>query len=249
MSKGGLMMYSELILRPSGFANQVIYPDLARKFVAAALNGVAVDPALFARDADGRTLQGVMGHVKDGGGFGRAPKIVTDGGAGFLRIYGIGQDGSDLLIRHLGHIYASISQKYGPTVQELRQGQCRIDLTGYMTTHRIRLLVVNKRPHFRAQEIEGNEQAVNLIRRQIVAGLVSQAELVGCAQKLPRDEEIDVLEATPYPIPIREGIFASGYKNVVFAMPSRLIGPWLAGHLRSRGYGFMRAQMPNGGAR
>jgi hypothetical protein len=244
-----LMMYTELILRPSGLANQVIYPDVARKCVAAAMDGTPVDPALFGRDANGRTLQGVIGHVKEGTGFGRAPKIVTDGGSGFLRLYGIGQEGSDLLIRHLGPIYAAISQKYGPTAQEMRQGQCRIDFTGYMTTHRIRLLVVNKQPHFRAQAIEGNEQAVGLIRRQIIAGLVSQSELVGCAQKLPRDEEIEVLEATPYSIPIRDGIFAAGYKNVVFAMPSRLIGPWLAGHLRSRGYGFMRAQMPNGGAR
>jgi len=242
-------MYTELILRPSGLANQAIYPDVARKFFAAALDGVEVDPALFARDAQGRTLQGVIGHVKEGTGFGRAPRIVTDAGSGFLRLYGIGQEGSDLLIRHLGPIYSAISRKYGPTAQELRQGECKIDFTGYMVPHRIRLLVVNKRPHFRAQEINGNEQAVGLIRRQIVAGLVSQAELVSCAQKLPRDEEIDVLEATPYPIPIREGIFASGYKNVVFAMPSRLSGPWLAGHLRSRAYGFMRAQIPGGGAR
>jgi len=237
-------MYNELILRPASLANQVIYPDQARKLLACALDGEpSIDPALFGRGPDGKTLQGCMGHIKDGTGFGRAPEIAFDGGSGFVRIFGIGEAGSALLIRHLGQIYASVARKHGPTAQALRQGQCEIQFTGYMVPHRIRTLIVNKRPKARAQPIEGNETAVALIRRQIVAGLTSQAEIVGEAQKIPDDASIEILSATPYSVPIRDAIYGASYKNVVFAIPARLNGPWLAGHLRSRGYGFMRPEI------
>lgn len=241
-------MYTELILRPARLAKQAIHSDQARKIMAGVMDGdSSIDPALFGRGADGKTLQGSIGHIKDGTGFGMAPEIVFDGGLGFLRVYGIGHSGCNLLVRHLGQIYSSVSRQYGPTTQELRQGKCEIQSTGYMVPHHIRTLIVSKRPKTRAQSIEDHEDAVALIRRQIVAGLTSQADIVGDAQKIPDDASIEILSAMPYAVPIRDAIYAASYKNVVFAIPARLNGPWLAGHLRSRGYGLMRPALQKGG--
>lgn len=232
-------MYTELILRPSRLADQVIYPDQARKMVASALDGQGIDPAVFGRDATGKTLQGVIGHVKDGSGFGAAPRIAFNGGRGFMRLYGMGPAGSELLLSHAIRIYNGVAQAQGPTVQKIAQGSCVMEHTHFMVVHNIHILVTNKKPSHRAVPLH-EAAALAAIRRHIVGGLTSQAALLGLIASPPREEDIEVLEATPCSVPIQPGIYASAYKNVAFAMPYRLKGPWFAGLLRSRGYGLMR---------
>ncbi len=246
-------MYAELILRPQRLAEQVIYPDQARKLVAAAVGAYAPqgDPRaaafqrFFGRDEQGKTLQGRIGDDREGQGFGRAPEIVFDGGRGFLRVYGIGAAGAELLLTLSTDLYRAISAAHGVAQQQLNQGTCEIDrnVKGQMVPHRIRLMVASKRPGDRLGGLE-SDRTLSLLRRHIAGGLISQSELLGRAMQIPRDEEIEILEGRSYPVPIREGVIASGLKDVVFAMPCRLKGPWLAGHLRSRGYGFMRPVAP-----
>ena len=246
-------MYVELILRPQRLAEQVIYPDQARKLVAAAVGAYtpAGDPRaaafqrFFGRDAQGKTLQGRIGDDREGQGFGRAPEIVFDGGRGFIRVYGIGAAGSELLLSVATDLYRAISAAHGVAQQQLNQGNCEIDFNvkGQMVPHRIRLMVASKRPGDRLGGVD-SDRTVALLRRHIAGGLLSQGELLGRAVQVPRDTDIDILEGRSYPVPIREGVIASGLKDVVFAMPCRLKGPWLAGHLRSRGYGFMRPVAP-----
>lgn len=246
-------MYVELILRPQRLADQVIYPDQARKLIAAAIGAHAPEQARFqrflGRDGQGKTLQGRIGDDRNGEGFGRAPEIAFDGGRGFIRVYGIGADGGELLLSLATDLYRAVASEHGVTQQQLQQGDCEIEFKGFMVPHRIRLMVACKRPGDRLEGIE-SERTAALLRRHIVGGLVSQSELLGMSRRqVPKDSDVEILEGRPYPVPIRDHVFASGLKDVVFAMPCRLKGPWLAGHLRSRGYGFMRAVDPTRSSR
>lgn len=240
-------MYTEVIFRPAGLAGQRIYPEQAREIVAKALDGVAANPLLFNRDANGRTLNVTIGHIKDGRGWGAAPSIVYDGGLGFIRIYGIGQTGSDVLQEETTKIFSALMKAHGITAVEMKRGKAEIEFTGHATLHRIRRLVVGKKPGVFYNDPITDDRIQSAIRRHIVGGLFTQADLIGGQMegRVPLEDDIDILEGRPTKaVIIDKGLGVSAYQDLVIAMPIRLKGPWLAGHLRSRGYGMIRAVDP-----
>lgn len=235
-------MYLEVIFRPQGLAGQRIWPDQARKLVAKACDGLDLAPALFNRGPNGKTLQGRYGDDRDGDGMGMPPAIVFDGGRGFIRLYGLGERGQALLGEAAPTLLRGLIRAQGATSFDMKAGACELEYKGYGVLHRIHLLVVSKKPGVIPREPATAEASSAAIRREITRGLIAQARWLGGSLEgqVPLDEDIDIVEGEPCPVPIQDGIFAAAFKNVVFAMPVMAKGPWLAGHLRSRGYGMIR---------
>lgn len=235
-------MYRELILRPAGLSGRHIAPDEARRLLSEALGNAPIDPLIFNKDSQGRNLQARFGDDREGQGWGAAPAIAFDGGLGFLRLYGFGQNGCDVLATASPALMMALSNLHGPTAVSLSDGDVGIQYAGHGVLHRIRRLIVAKKPGNRVAGPVTDSGVIAAIRRQIIGGLSTQAHLCAPAAlgSLPLDDDIDVLDGQPIPIAVRPGIFVSAYKNVVISMPVRLRGPWLAGHLRSVGYGYVR---------
>lgn len=241
-------MYLELIYRPRSLADQYLHPDQARRLVAAACDGLHL-PALFNRDDDGKTLQGRYGDDRDGEGAGVPPLVSFDGGKGYVRLYGLGAAGRDILMAAATPVLSALSRAHGPTTVALLEGECQIKATGHQILHRISRLVLFKRPGPARKALVTDPATRDALRRAIGHGLLAQARLLGGALEgsVPRDEEIEILEGLPCPVPIQPDILAVGYKNLVVALPVRLIGPWQTGRLRSRGYGRIRPLNPTRG--
>jgi len=239
-------VYRELILRPSGLSGKHIAPDEARRLLSEAIGNAAIDPLIFNKDAQGRNLQARFGDDREGQGWGAAPAIAFDGGLGFIRLYGFGQHGSDVLATASPTLMLALSKLYGPVSVSLAEGDVGIKPEGHGVLHRIRRLIVSKKPGRRIDGPVTEPSVIDAIRRQVIGGLTTQAHLCapGALGAIPLDDAIEVLEGQPVPIAIRPGIFVSAYKNVVISMPVRLRGPWLAGHLRSIGYGYVRPVDP-----
>ena len=243
-------MYAEIIFRPNGLRSTRIYADQARSMVGKALDGVACNPLLFNRDANGKTLNEIHGHIKDGAGWALPPAVVYDGGLGFIRVYGIGQAGIDVVQSEAAKIFAGLMRDHGPVAIEMRTGKAVIEQTGYLVPHHIRWLVVGKTPKVCYTDPVSDARIQGVIRRHIVNGLLGQCALLGgdAGGSIPRDTDVEILEGEPTKaLAIQNGVPVSAYRNVVFAMPVRLKGPWMAGHLRARGYGMIRAVDPTRG--
>ena len=246
-------MYQEIILRPSGLAEKRIYPDqaqaLARVMIASALGDAPVHPALFNRDSSGRCLQGRIGDDRNGEGYGAAPLIAFDGGVGFIRLFGFGAEGSRILIDSSPALVHAVSAKYGPTAVALHASVLKIRPTGHGVAHRIRRVVVSKKAGRRVDGPVSDPDVARILRRHIVSGLTAQSmqfapQMLG---HIPDEDAIEILDGVPIPIATHHGITVSAYKNVAVSMPVRLVGPWLVGHLRSAGYGYIRAVDPTRG--
>ena len=237
-------MYAELIFRKSGAGP--IYPDQARALVAKACDGVLINPALFNRDEHQKTLSAQYGDFHDGEGFGVPPSILFDGGKDFIRIYGIGKKGVTILGEAAIPLFSAL----------YRQGFKGVDRNdGVMTIssqnegmrfYTIRRLVTAKSGQFSRAPVS---EAAGEIARVILRGLTGVARMLDedlHEDGAPRIHEaelpyrIDVLEGEPTPVEIKNGKYAAGYKNLVVAMPTKLVGPWATGYLRSRGYGYLR---------
>lgn len=247
-------MYKELLLFPEQLKGQTIYPDMARKIVALACNGLPVNPAIFARDEQGKTLQGRFGDDRKGEGFGIPSPIVFDGGLGFIRIYGIGKTGSDLLTDQAMTLVAALSKHFNsPFRMEFKQGDCSLKMSQPFM-YGIRRLVVAKKSHQLNHffGVSATERASE-IKKEILRGLISTArwldkDLGGQSMlesQIPSENSIilDVLEGESVPVEIKPGIPAAAFKNVVFCTNLDINGPWSVGKMRSRGYGLVRRRI------
>lgn len=239
-------MYLEVIFRPSALTGRRLWSDQARKLVAEACHGEKLNPALFNRGDDGKTLQGRYGDDRNGEGMSRPPAIVFDGGHGFIRLYGLGASGREILSEAAPTILRALIRAHGPTSFDMQSGTCALEYKDYGVLHRVHVLLLSKKPGVVLRGPVTTERCRDAIRRQITRGLIAQARWLGggLEGKVPLDEDIDILEGEPVPVPIQDGIYAAAFKNVVFAMPLQAQGPWLAGHLRSRGYGLIRYLEP-----
>jgi hypothetical protein len=216
---------------------------------------------VFARDAEGKTINerypDASGHR---GQFLPAPcPIAFDGGKGFVRLYGIGKVGSNLLIDQAGALVMAMSKHFaGPIRMELKEGDCTLKMSEPIM-YTVRRLVVAKSParanHF--WNTQATERADD-IRREIVRGLLGQARWIdegladtepNCIEHaIPSEDSLmfDVLEGQSVPVEIKPGISGMAYKNVIFCTNLDLSGPWSAGKLRSRGYGLIRRYVERG---
>lgn len=247
-------MYKELLVFPDALKGKPMYPDTARAMVARACDGVSIDPAIFARGKDGKSEQRVFGHTADGEGFGAVPSVCFGGGQGFVRLYGLGARGAQLILENAGSIAAALSKLHGncPYQFKMNEGKCEIGPPDG-SAYRIRNLVVSKkRDHFAAIATSGLptlEAMTPLIKRAIVRGLMGQAlaldEETGSnfASVVKDDAELDIriFDGKPVFIPLKEGVktCALGVHGLLFTMNCKLSGPWFVGHLRSRGFGYI----------
>lgn len=247
-------MYKELLLFPDKLREQVVYPDVARKIVAQACDGHEIDPAIFARDAQGKTLQGRYGDDRKGEGFGLPPAIIFDGGMGFIRLYGIGATGTSLLSSQAMSLVSALSNHFGgPLRMEYKEGNCDLKPSKPIL-YSVRRLVMAKKPSQLERFWKTN--AVDRcaeVRKELLSGLISQSrwldnELGGESNlegRIPADDALllDILEGESVPVEIKPGVSGMAYKNLTFCTNLELSGPWLAGKLRSRGYGMIRRRI------
>lgn len=250
-------MYRELIFRQGAGKRERIYPEDARKLVAAACDDLSINPLIFNRGSDKKTVSGLYGDPNDEAGFGVPPKVLFDAGEGYLRIYGVGQAGAALLDEAAPTLFGALYRR-GFLGVDRKDGEMQISsVHEKLRLYAIRRLIVAKRPAACAKFIKAPIQSVATeISSVILRGLAGVARMLDdelTAAGLPPSYEaalpyrIEVLEGEPIPIPIKPGVLAAGYKNVLFAMPTKLSGPWATGRLRSRGYGFVRLRNPAGG--
>lgn len=250
------MTYSELLFRRQD--EGIVFPEDARRLVASACDKVDINPAIFNRDPNGNPIQETYKDPADGRDIGQPPRVVFDGGRGFIRMYGLGKNGSRLLLEESGKIIQALFV-HGFRSVDHREGEMRISYPepdSYVPLYATRALVVAKKPgasqQFIKAELQG-EVAKN-VGEVVIRGLLSVARMLDedltSEKKAKRFEsaipqEIHILEGRPAPIMIREGLPAAGYKHVVMDIGRVLNGPWVAGMLRSRGYGIIRRVNPN----
>lgn len=247
------MTYSELLFRKKDVER--IYPDQARKMVAAACDGIDIDPAIFNRDASGKPLSGTYGghHIEEG--FGIPSRIVFDAGPGFIRIYGLGRQGAKILENEAPKLFSAL-YKQGFMGFDQKNGTMGIARREHSAVlYNIRCLVLARKPAacqpFVRAALTGAvaDMTSNIVLRGM-SGLARMLddEMID-ANQAPMFEQaipqqVDILEGEPLSVLIKPGIYGAAYKNVVLSMPVRLTGPWSTGLLRSRGYGLIHAMNP-----
>lgn len=249
-------MYKELLIFPESLKGQPTYPDTVRSLVAKACDGLSVNPAIFARQADGKTIQRVFGHTADGEGYGAVPSICFGGGNGLVRLYGMGVRGDELLSESAGTILTAVSGLLNntPCRFEIWSGNCEVghpNGSGF----KIRNLVVAKKRYqyaeFAEKRIPTLVEMTPLIKRAIVRGLIGQALTLDeethsqLARQIPTDDMLDIkiFEGKPVFKPTKAGSKGCvlGVQDLVFTMNISLSGPWFVGHLRSRGFGLIQS--------
>lgn len=247
-------MYTEVLLRPKSLEGQRVYPGDARRMVAKALDGdTAISPVLFGRDESGKTAGRRINHLPP------VAPIVFDGGTGFVRIYGVGQTGREVLMNDLGRIVSGLSSYTGgPVAMDLRKGDISFAPKGYRT-YRIARLAMAKQSKVRGEkfftlwkrynatgETEREaifQEAVPLIKGVIDTGLAAMADQNGI--DLPQNLDIKILSGELAVSRIHPG--SPGHvgivRNLCFSMLGHINGPWSVGHLRSYGFGLIRREI------
>ena len=248
-------MFLELQVFPKSFEGQSVYPDVARRMVAAACDGFPIDPAIFARGDDGKTLQGVVGDMATGQGWGVPPRVTFGAGRGVVRVIGLGSSGCDLVSAQASLIATALGQHLRTEyVVKFVRGQCEIEQSR-PHLYRIRELVISKKPRaFRRYEQDGAytlESVRPLVMRAIVGGLVSQAQLLDdeCPLEASREAQIGTDEMLGLKCldglirirRIRSGAdgFAVVIQRLVISLDLDLKGLWYTGLLRSHGSGLL----------
>ena len=248
-------MYSELLLRPTALQGQRIYPLDARRLVAKATDGKGVSEAFF-----GRQVKRLAGKENDGR-FSMIP-VIFDGGNGFIRIFGIGREGSDLLTEEMGKIVKSVASSLNCAVPvELRQGHHLRKNADRIVPYHIAKLALSKtgkngnatmRKRYETFREAGNDikKLEPMIKEIITNGIVQFAEDIDSEQadpsritdNIPHDLVIKIHEGTPSISRIHPDSpgHAVIIRNLKFSMLGDLYGPWSVGHLRSHGCGLIK---------
>lgn len=259
-------MYLELLIFPAALDGQRIYNEFARATVAKACDGFAIDPRVFARGADGNTLNAVYPNG-DGTAIGQPPLIAFGGGKGFIRLTGLGAEGGQVLRDNMQLICAALGAHFqGGYTFRLNEGHCTlVQLYGQVHTYFLPKMLLSKKLNVvrRIKEASGLNQHADrlkldhvrpLIVDHIKTGLVAQARFlddsyraVGQSGKanfessLGTDDllNIEVHEGGPNFQSIKPGEKAQALfvNDLVITMAVELEGPWYFGGLRSRGNG------------
>lgn len=246
-------MYTEVMLRPGSLAGQKIYPGDARRMVAKAL-GEYSSPQLFGADENGRHLGRRINHLPP------ITPIVFGGGAGFIRITGVGQPGKEILAREMGNIFTALSKHtVSPVAMEMKEGEHKYTRKGFRA-YRIGNLALAKFGKVRgtkfivlldqygkcssdAERAEVLQAATPLIVEVIDKGLAGMADQLGI--DLPSDLGITIFSGELGMCRIHDD--RPGHigvvRNLQFSMEGELVGPWSVGHLRGHGYGQVRREI------
>lgn len=238
----------------------------ARAMMAEACDGFPVNPAIFSRDADGKTLQTLVRDTASGETYGAAPHVFFGGGNGLIRVTGLGVTGTDLVRDNAMLMLTAISQLVGHPCQfRAAQGQASLQRSYPHLYHVADLSLckggqVAKYMDPKAGTMTGKdgkekgmatlESCRPLILKAIRSGLISQAHVLdeqdggNRLSQIGTDDElgIEILQGYPY-IDRREdkgGQIFLNMRHLVFSVDLELAGPWLIGRLRSQGLGLVR---------
>jgi hypothetical protein len=248
-------MFLELQVFPKSLEGQSVYPDVARRMVASACDGFSIDPAIFARGDDGKTLQGVVGDVATGRGWGVPPRVTFGAGRGVVRVIGLGASGSALVAAQAPLIATALGDHLRSECGvKFVRGECHVEQS-WPHLYRIQELVISKKPRsFRRYEKDGAytlESVRPLVMRAIVGGLVSQAQFLDdeCPLESSREAQIGTdemlglkcLEGLIRIRRIRSGAdgFAIVIQRLLISLDLELKGLWYTGLLRSHGSGLL----------
>lgn len=254
-------MYREFQIFLECLKGQPVYPDAARSAVAAATRSFDVDPLIFNRQPDGKTVQGTYGNRYDNEGWGMPPLIVFGGGIGCIRIIGLGSTGSHLLSKQAHIIATALSAHYRSLYRfKMHVGTCSL-ARAQPNIYQIRELVISKKNRaIDALKIDGVftlESVAPLIRRSIIGGLISQARFLDESSshsltqspfaqlelQIGTDETLglDLIsgKAVIGQIKKHPNAYALIVKHLKFKIDLDISGPWYSGHLRSKGMGLI----------
>lgn len=226
----------------------------ARAFVAMACDNHPVNPAIFSRDADGKTRQGTILDAASNEAYGIAPLIFFGGGRGLIRITALGPEGRALLEANTPLIYAAISLNLGRPCQfRLNQGNCSLQRS-YPHLYYVPEVSLIKKGQRIARHVDEQyraslESCHCLILKAIRGGLISQSTLLDQQDggnrlaAIGTDEEmgIEVLQGYPFidKMQSKGGQVFLNIRHLVFSIDMDLTGPWLIGRLRSQGLGLV----------
>jgi hypothetical protein len=255
-------LYREFQIFLECLQGQPVYPDSARSAVAAATRSFDVDPLIFNRQPDGKTVQGCYGNRRDNEGWGIPPLIVFGGGIGCIRIIGLGLTGSQLLSKQ-AHIIATALSVHYRTLYKFKMyaGMCSLARAQPKIYH-IRELVISKKNRTIDALKSGGaftlDSVAPLIRRSIIGGLISQARFLDesssqsstglpflqLESQIGTDETLGLALISGKPaigqIKTSPAAYALIIKHLKFAIDLEIGGPWYSGHLRSKGMGRIR---------
>lgn len=252
-------MYTELLIFPDALRDQSLFPDVARELVAEATDAFPVNPLLFNRQPDGKTVQGCYGTASEGEGWGIPPLVCFGASKGCIRLVGFGPEGVALVTNDAPTLGTAVAMHLGNTPYTFKtlSGDCTVERS-HPTVYRVRQLVVSKKLNtmnshkgedgFTLQSVEP------LIRRALIGGLLSQARFLdeacsggGREAAIGTDEMIGlrVLEGRPVIGRIKKDVKAHALivRDLLVSLDLDLKGPWFAGQLRSRGYGLIRKEV------
>ena len=156
-------MYTELLFFPHQMREEKIYPEDARKIVAKACDGITIHPGMFARDANGKPLQTRVGDDRQPQGGGAAPSpIVFDAGTGFIRLYGLGKSGVEILNESAMTLMSALQKSIGLCRMEVREGDLTVKM-GQPTMYVMRRLVMSKKTRGNPDKESSRDRSRNRI--------------------------------------------------------------------------------------
>jgi len=255
--------FLDLCIKPSPLAGQVIYHEDARALVAKACDGIGISSKIFARDQEGKTLNGASSDFNGKpDGYGHPPIITFGQAEGGVRMYGIGREGMNILLEQSPTILKALSEHLGGSVSvETKMGALDLDrdddgqVKMAPVAYRIKTLVVAKKKNQIDAILNGKQPTLEAmtpaIIREIERGILSFTDMLdreGVMLDVPLNLNIRVSGGKPVWVPVKEikngsngiKVSALAVRNLEFTMSAGLQGPWLAGHLRSRGFGLIR---------
>ena len=252
-------MYTELLIFPAALKDQPLSPETARELVAEATDAFPVNPLLFNRQPDGKTVQGFYGTAEEGEGWGIPPLVCFGASRGCIRLVGLGPQGTALVTNDAPTVGSAVAMHLGNSPYTFRtmSGDCTVERS-HPTVYRLRRLVVSKKLNAINSHKDGEKftlQSVEpLIRRAIIGGLISQARFLdetcgrgGREASIGTDDMIGlrILDGQPIIGSIKKDAKAHALmiRDLLVSLDLDLNGPWFAGHLRARGYGLIRKEV------
>lgn len=266
-------MYIELLVFPQVLAGKEVPHRTARSTLAKACEGFPVDPRIFARDDNGKTITEIYpGLGENGKALPKPPLATIRGGKGFFRITGLGLEGVRLVRDNAQLLCQALSTHHqSPYTFRLNEGDCTLEqLFGYVNAYYVPTIVVMTKVHRWAKlnppKGAPDHRPISLddlrphIQREISEGLLAQCrymddsyreagrdDMAKMQSELGTDDmlNIEIHEGTPNFQPIRPGdpLKALFVNDLVFTAAVKLAGPWHFGRLRSRGHGVALPRM------
>lgn len=266
-------MYLELLIFPEVLSGNEVPHRTARSTVAKACEAFPIDPKVFARSEDGKTLTEIYpGLGENGKALPKPPLVTFRGGTGMFRITGLGIEGVTLLRNNAQMLCTALGEHFKtPYKFRLNEGHCTLEqLHGHVKPYFMPTMAVMDKVKHWIKLTPGKDSpdrrliTLDDIRPQIIQeireGLLAQCRcmdesyreaglphLANLEAELGTDEmlNIEVHEGKPNFQPIRPGdpLKALFANDIVVTMAVKLGGPWYFGRLRSRGHGVLLPRM------